>query len=191
MHGQVMMHEAGGVIMERTGEAHELGEQLTVVGAKLEVGDVAPDFTLEWMDPADGAMKQVSLADSSGSVRLLNVINSIDTPVCHVETRSWEQRRGDLPDDVHVLTISMDLPFAQARWHSAEQVGHMSLSAHKNEQFGVDYGVLLKEWRLLQRAVFVIDRDGRIIHSEYVGDQMLEPNYDAALAAAREAATSG
>jgi thiol peroxidase len=116
----------------------------------------------------------------------LNVINSIDTPVCHVETRSWERRR-ELPDDVRVLTISMDLPFAQARWHSAEKVGHMSLSAHKNEQFAIDYGVLLKEWRLLQRAVFVIDPDGQIVHAEYVGDQMLEPNYDAAVAAAREA----
>ncbi len=182
-----MREDSGDVVVERTGEAHELGEQLTVVGAKLEAGDVAPDFTLEWMDPADGAMKQVTLADSAGCVRLLNVINSIDTPVCHVETRSWERRRGELPDDVRVFTISMDLPFAQARWHSAEKVGHASLSAHKNEQFGIDYGVLLKEWRLLQRAVFVIDRHGRIAHSEYVGDQMLEPNYDVALAAARRA----
>jgi thioredoxin-dependent peroxiredoxin len=173
--------------VERTGEAHELGEQLTVVGAKLEVGNRAPEFTLEWMDPADGAMKQVSLADSAGSIRLLNVINSIDTPVCHVETRSWEKRRGELPEDVRVFTISMDLPFAQARWHSAEQVEHKSLSAHKNEQFGIDYGVLLKEWRLLQRAVFVIDRAGSIVHSEYVGDQMLEPDYNAAISAAREA----
>ncbi|HYI14673.1 MAG TPA: thiol peroxidase [Thermomicrobiales bacterium] len=173
--------------MERTGEAHELGEQLTVLGSKLKEGDDAPEFTLEWMDPSDGSMKQVSLSDSAGSVRLLNVINSIDTPVCHVETRSWEQRRRELPDDVRVFTISMDLPFAQARWHSAEQVGHMSLSAHKNEHFGIDYGVLITEWRLLQRAVFVIDREGRVVHSEYVGDQMLEPDYDRALAAARGA----
>ena len=183
-----MRDEGRGMTVERTGEAHELGEQLTVVGVKLEVGVPAPDFTLEWMDPADGSMKQVSLMDSTGNVRLLNVINSIDTPVCHVETRSWEQRRGELPDDVRVFTVSMDLPFAQARWHSVEQVGHMSLSAHKNEQFGIDYGVLLKEWRLLQRAVFVIDREGRVVHSEYVGDQMLEPDYDMALAAARDAA---
>jgi thiol peroxidase len=176
------------MVVERTGEAHELGEQLTVVGERLEPGAVAPSFTLESMDPSDNSMKQVSLADSAGSVRLLNVINSIDTPVCHVETRRWEQSRGDLPDGVLIYTISMDLPFAQARWHGAEGVSHVSLSAHKNEQFGVDYGVLLKEWRLLQRAVFVIDRDDRIVHREYVGDQMLEPDYDVAIAAAREAA---
>ena len=175
--------------VERTGEAHELGEQLTVVGAKLDVGDAAPEFTLEHMDPIDNAMAQVSLADSAGSVRLLNVINSIDTPVCHVETRRWDALRRNLPDGVVVYTISMDLPFAQARWHGAERVEHRSLSAHRNEQFGIDYGVLLKEWRLLQRAVFVIDRDGRIVHSEYVGDQMREPDYDAAIAAARKAAT--
>jgi len=175
-------------MVERTGEAHELGEQLTVVGARLEPGAVAPAFTLESMDPSDNSMKQVSLADSAGSVRVLNVINSIDTPVCHVETRRWEQSRGDMPEGVQIYTISMDLPFAQARWHSAEGVGHVSLSAHKNEQFGVDYGVLLKEWRLLQRAVFVIDRDDRIVYSEYVSDQMLEPDYAAAIVAARTAA---
>jgi thiol peroxidase len=124
--------ETGAIDMtvERTGEAHELGEQLTVVGAKLKIGDAAPDYTLEYMDPADNALRQVGLGDSAGKVRLLNVINSIDTPVCHVETRRWERRRRDLPEAVRVFTVSMDLPFAQARWHSAEQVGHMSLSAH-------------------------------------------------------------
>lgn len=173
--------------VERTGEAHELGEQLTVLGSTLQSGMPAPECTLEYMDPRDNSIKTVTLADSAGSVRLLNVINSIDTPVCHVETRTWEQRRGDLPDGVRILTISMDLPFAQARWHTAEQVGHMSLSAHKSEQFGIDYGVLIKEWRLLQRAVFVIDGSGNIVHCEYVGDQMLEPDYDRAVAAARTA----
>jgi thiol peroxidase len=177
--------------VERTGEAHELGEQLTVVGAKLTPGDTAPDFALEYMDPADNALQQVRLGDSAGQVRLLNVINSIDTPVCHVETRRWERRRRELPETVRVFTVSMDLPFAQARWHSAEQVGHMSLSAHKSEQFGIDYGVLLKEWRLLQRSVFVIDGEGRIVHCEYVGDQMLEPDYDAAISAALATAQAG
>jgi thiol peroxidase len=81
----------------------------------------------------------------------------------------------------------MDLPYAQARWHTAENVGHQSLSAHKSEQFGQDYGVLIKEWRLLQRAVFVIDRDGTVIYAEYVPDQMREPDYGKAVAAARAA----
>jgi thiol peroxidase len=173
---------------ERTGEAFELGEQLTVVGRKLQPGETAPDFSLEHLDPAEGAISVVTLADSAGTVRLLNVINSIDTPVCHIETRRWDQLRADLPPDVTVYTISMDLPFAQGRWHTAEGVSHQSLSAHKSEAFGQDYGVLIKEWRLLQRAVFVIDRNDRITYTEYVADQMTEPDYDATVAAVREAA---
>src|SRR2546423_1137938 len=86
-----------------------------------------------------------SLRVRAGTVRLLNVVNSLDTPVCHVETRRWEGLRGDLPAGTTVYTISMDLPFAQARWQTAEGVAHQSLSAHKGEDFGRDYGVLLKE----------------------------------------------
>ena len=135
-------------------------------------------------------MRQVRLSDTSGTVRLLNVINSLDTPVCHVETRRWDELRANLPDAVTLYTISMDLPFAQERWGTAEQVGHQALSAHKDEAFGRDYGVLLKEWRLLQRAVFVIGRDDRIAHAECVADQMQEPDYEAAVAAVRQAAST-
>src|SRR3954451_14653894 len=170
---------------ERTGEAFELGEQLTVVGQQLRPGDAAPDFALDSFDGE--AMQTVRLADSSGTVRLLNVINSLDTPVCHVETRRWEELRADLPDEVTLYTVSMDLPFAQARWSGAEQVGHQAVSAHKDEAFGRAYGVLLKEWRLLQRAVFVVGRDDRIAYAEYVADQMQEPDYDGAVAAVRHA----
>src|SRR4051794_2487163 len=102
-------------VEERTGEAFEFAEQLTVVGRKLQPGDPAPDFTLERLDAGTGAMRQVRLADTSGTVRLLNVINSLDTPVCHVETRRWDELRANLPDAVTLYTISMDLPFAQAR----------------------------------------------------------------------------
>src|SRR6476469_2185649 len=103
-------------------EAFEFAERLTVVGRKLQAGEQAPEFTLEHFDPAESAMKQVNLADSAGTVRLLNVVNSLDTPVCHVETRRWEGLRGDLPAGTTVYTISMDLPFAQARWQTAEGV---------------------------------------------------------------------
>ncbi len=168
---------------ERHGEAFELGEQLTILGRKLEPGEVAPDFTLETFDPQAGAIRGVHLADTAGMVRLLNVVNSLDTPVCHVETRRWDGLRAQLPDHVVVQTISMDLPFAQARWKAAEGVNHQALSSHKSEQFGREYGVLIKEWRLLQRAVFVIDGEGRILYAEYVPDQMSEPDYDAALQA--------
>jgi len=171
--------------VERTGEAFELGEHLTVVGRKLQVGDPAPDVELETLDAATGAVRTARLSDRAGKVRLLNVVNSLDTPVCDVQTRRWEAARTDLPPDVEILTISMDLPFAQARWCGAANAGHTALSAHKDEQFGRDYGVLIKEWRLLQRAIFVVDADGVLTYAEYVDDQMAEPNYAAALEAAQ------
>src|SRR5207249_4943850 len=139
--------------------------------SKLRAGDQAPDFALDYVDPADSSAHMVTLADSAGMVRLLNIINSLDTAVCHIETRHWDKLRAELPPDVKVYTISMDLPYAQARWHNAEGATHPSLSSHKSKKFGQDYGVLLKEWRLLQRAVIVIDRDGRVAYAEYVPDQ--------------------
>jgi thiol peroxidase len=173
------------VTEERTGEAFELDMQLTVVGRKLQPGDAAPDFALDYFDPTDAAIHTRRLTDSTGQVRLLHAVNSLDTPVCHVSTRRWDELRTELPPGVHMYTISMDLPFAQARWQSAEGVIHQALSAHRSEQFGQDYGVLLKEWRLLQRAVFVIDRHDRITYAEYVADQMREPDYTTAIAAVR------
>jgi thiol peroxidase len=169
----------------RRGEAFELDERLTVIGRKLQPGEPAPAFALESFDPAAGAITTVRLADSAGRVRLLNVVNSLDTPVCDIETQKWEERRTELPADVQLLTISMDLPFAQARWCAAADVQHQALSAHKDEQFGRDYGVLIQEWRLLQRAVFIVDRDNRIAYADYLDDQMAEPDYAQALAAVR------
>jgi len=135
-------------------------------------------------------MRQIQLSDSAGQIRLLNIINSLDTPVCHMETRRWEKIRADLPADVVVYTVSMDLPFAQARWQMSENVSHEMLSSHRAEKFGEDYGVLIKEWRLLQRAVLVIDKHDRNVHAEYVPDQMAEPNYDSTVNAVKEAASA-
>src|SRR5258706_10685481 len=175
---------------ERTGEAFELGEQLTVVGGKLQPGTIAPAFTLDSLHPAAGALHQIQLSDSAGHVRLLNIINSPDTAVCHVETQRWEKIRADLPSNVVVYTVSMDLPFAQARWQTSENVSHVMLSSHRDEKFGRDYGVLIKEWRLLQRAVLVIDKHDMIVHAEYVPDQMAEPNYDTTVNAVKRAASA-
>ena len=172
-------------MVERRDEAFEAGERLTVIGGKLEPGVRAPDSALESFDPSSGTLRTVHLADSAGSIRVLNVVNSLDTPVCHVETHRWDGLREDLPDAVVLQTISMDLPFAQARWAAAEGVTHQVLSSHKSEQFGREYGVLIKEWRLLQRAVFVIDEQGQVTYAEYVADQMREPDYDAAVQAIR------
>ena len=175
---------------EREGDAYEFDERLTVLGRKLAPGEQAPDFTLETFDTEAGALRSVHLTDSAGSVRVLNVVNSLDTPVCQIETHRWEDMLADLPGSMIVQTISMYLPFAQARWKTAEGVAHQALSAHKSEQFGRDYGVLIKEWRLLQRAVFVVDAEGRVRYAEYVPDQMREPDYDAALQAAQAAITA-
>ena len=116
------------------------------------------------------------------------MVHSVDTPVCFRGLHRFEQLRATLPDDVDVYTVSMDLPYAQARLNRAEGVQHRALSAHRSDDFGRDYGVLIREWRLLQRSVFVIDRNDRLVHVEYVADQLQEPDYEAAVAAARAAA---
>jgi thiol peroxidase len=177
-------------ITERQGEAFEFDERLTVLGRKLDVGVPAPDYTLDTFDAEAGTLRTVHLTDSAGKVRVLNVVNSLDTPVCHLETHRWEDMLAGMHERVVIQTISMDLPFAQARWKTAEGVAPQALSAHKSEEFGRDYGVLIKEWRLLQRAVFVIDGAGRIRYAEYVPDQMREPDYHAAIAAAQAAGSS-
>ena len=171
--------------VERSGEAFEGDIRLTVIGRQLAPGDRAPDFDLDALGPGDAMPRSVTLRDGAGRVRLLHVVNSLDTPVCHVGAHRFETLRSkELPPNVDVYTVSMDLPFAQARWRAAEGVTHEALSGHRSEEFGRAYGVLLREWRLLQRAVFVIDGGGTITHAEYVADQMAEPDYDAAIAAA-------
>jgi thiol peroxidase len=145
------------VEQERRGEAFEGDIKLTVIGSKLEAGDQAPDFSLDALAPGEALPREVTLAGGNGRVRLLHVVNSLDTPVCHLGAHRFEQSVGELPSNVDVYTVSMDLPFAQARWRSTEGVSHEALSSHRSEDFGRAYGVLLKEWRLLERAVFVID----------------------------------
>ena len=159
------------------GGAEEDGQPLTVVGRMLQPGEAAPAFTLDHFDGS--AMRSVSLDELAGSVVVLNVVNSVDTPVCDIQTR----RIDDLFPGAEVLTVSMDLPFALARWTSAAGVTHPAVSSHRSEAFGQDYGVLIKEWRALQRSIFVIDRDGRLAYVEYVPDQNDHPDYDAAVAA--------
>jgi len=173
------------VTIERTGEAFEFDERLTIIGAKLRPGDTAPPFALDHWDGS--TMQTVTLADTAGRVRLLTIVNSLDTPVCNVETRRWEGLRAGLPPDVVLYTVSMDLPWAMSRWNADAGVMHQGLSSHRDDAFGRAYGVLIKEWRLLQRAVIVIGADDRVAYADYVDDQMLEPDYDAAVAAASAA----
>jgi len=166
---------------ERIGDAFALDELLTVVGRKLLPGEIAPDFSLEYLDLADMTIQSAGLANIEWSMRLFNVVNSLVRPVCHHITRQWEKLYTDLPPGTCIYTISMDPPDVQAHWQSSQGILHQTLSAHRSEQFGQDYGVWLKEWCLLQRAVFVIDCENRIVYSEYVADQMREPNYALAM----------
>ena len=168
---------------ERSGEAFAADEWLTVLGRKLQAGEMAPDFCLEYLDLIEMTIHSTRLADSAGTVRLLSVVNSLEKPICYRQTRFWEELHASLPAGVCIYTISADLPYMQAHWQATEGIIHQALSAQRDGQFGLAYGVWLKEWQLLQRAVFVIDRTGRLIYAEYVADQMSEPDYAAAMEA--------
>jgi len=173
---------------ERMGEAFAGTEHLTVMGRQLHAGDPAPNFRLDYLDLADQAVRTISLADSTGLVRLLSVVNSLERPVCQRVTRQWEALCAALPPNACIYTVSVDSPQMQARWQDSVGVLHQALSAQRSEQFGQDYGVWLKEWQQLARAVFVIDRHDRVVYAEYVADQLREPDYGAALQAVQQSA---
>jgi len=149
------------------------------------VGDAAPDFHV-----VDIALKPVSLADTGRQVRIISVIPSLDTPVCDAQTKRFNDAAGKLPA-VSILTVSMDLPFAQKRWCGAFGVDHVKmLSDHMDGSFGSHYGTLIKELRIESRAIFVVDAENIIRHAEYVKEVGDFPNYEAALAAARGASAA-
>ncbi len=172
---------------ERMGEAFAGAEQLTVIGWQLQAGDRAPDFRLDYFDLADLAVRTISLADTTGLVRLLNVVNTLESPRCQQVIHQWETLRVMLPPDACIYTVSMDPPQMQARWQDTMGVLHQILSAQRSEQFGQDYGVWLKEWRQLAKAVFVLDRNNRIVYAEYIADQLREPDYAAPIRAVQRA----
>lgn len=165
---------------ERAGATTLKGNPLTLVGPELRVGDKAPSFTVVGND-----LKEVRLSDTAGKVRLLSVVPSLDTPVCDAQTRRFNQEAASL-GDVAILTISMDLPFAQKRWCGAAGIDKVTtLSDHRNASFSTAYGTLIKELRIDSRAIFVVDSSDTIRYAEYVKEVADHPNYDAALAAAR------
>ena len=168
---------------ERTGECTFQGNPLTLIGPKLEPGQAAPDFTL-----LANNMSHVSLKDSAGKVRLITAVPSLDTPVCDMETRKFNEEVGKLGGDVAAFAISCDLPFAQGRWCGAAGATNVqTLSDHFDVSFGDAYGTHIKEWRLDSRAVFVVGKDGKLTHVEYVKEVASHPDYDAALAAVKAA----
>jgi len=166
---------------ERKGVTTFKGNPLTLIGPQITVGEQAPDFQVLAQD-----LSPVTLAGSKGKTRLISVVPSLDTPVCDAQTKRFNQEAAKLPN-VAILTISMDLPFAQKRWCGAAGVDQVQvLSDHKDASFGTAYGTLIKELRLLARALFVVDANGVVRYVEYVPEVASHPNYDAALAAVRQ-----
>jgi thiol peroxidase len=169
---------------ERTEQVTMKGNPLTLVGSKIQVGDKAPDTVL-----LNNDLEPVKISDYRDQICVISSVPSLDTPVCDMETRRFNQEAESLGRDVKILTVSMDLPFAQKRWCGAAGVDHVvTLSDHRDAAFGMAYGVLIKELRLLARAVFIIDREGVIRYIQLVKELTQEPDYDAVLSALKEIA---
>lgn len=155
------------------------GNPVTLVGQEVKAGQQAPNFTV-----LDHDLSPVTLEDSKGTVRIISVVPSVDTPVCDQQTRRFNEEAANLKD-VTVLTISVDLPFAQKRWCGAAGIDQVqTLSDYRDLSFGKAYGVVIEELRLLTRAIFVIDKNNKVVHAEYVSEVTEHPDYEAAIQAA-------
>ncbi|QUG42355.1 thiol peroxidase [Psychrobacillus sp. INOP01] len=154
---------------------------VTLVGKEVVVGEKAPDFSVLAND-----LSPVTLQDSTGKIRLISVVPSLDTGVCSTQTNKFNSEAASLGDDVAILTVSMDLPFAQKRWCGANAADAIqTLSDHRDASFGEAYGVLMQELRLLARSVFVVDKNDVVTYAEYVGEGTDHPNYEKALEAVK------
>jgi len=169
---------------ERTGAVTMRGNPMTLVGAEIKVGQKAPGFTV-----VGKGLQPATLDQFKGKVKIISAVPSLDTPVCDAETRRFNVEAAKLPGDVQILTISMDLPFAQARWCGAAGVDKVTpLSDYRGADFGQKYGALIKELHLLARAVFVVDKNDNVTYVEYVKEVTNQPDFEGALNAARKAA---
>jgi thiol peroxidase len=166
--------------MERKGVITMKGGPMTLIGPALKVGDKAPDFTV-----LDNGLQPVTLDKSAGKTRLISVVPSLDTPVCDAQTRRFNEEASKLAGNVEIITVSMDLPFAQKRFCSTAGLKISCYSDFNSASFGQAYGVLIKELRLLARAIFVVGPDDKIKYMEIVPEVTTHPNYDAALKAVR------
>jgi thiol peroxidase len=167
---------------ERPGLITMKGNPLTLLGREVKVGDPAPDFEV-----VDNDLNRVKFSSLRGKVSIICSVPSLDTHTCDLETRRFNQEAAGLGSGVQILTISMDLPFAQKRWCGAAGVERVkTLSDHREASFGLAYGVLIKELRLLARAVFVVDQGGRVQYVHLVKELANEPDYEAVLQAVRK-----
>lgn len=159
------------------------GRDVALAGSAVQPGDTAPNFQV-----IDQSLQPRTLDDFKGKTLIIASVPSLDTGVCDAETRRFNEIAGELGDQVQILTISMDLPFAQKRWCGASNVDRVTvLSDHREASFGQAWGTLIEEVRLLSRAVFVVNPEGRVVYSQYVPQVGEHPDYDSAVAAAREA----
>ena len=167
--------------MSRSGVITFKGNALTLAGEELKVGQPAPDFTLHYY--ADG-MQTIALADLQGKPTILNVVPSLDTPVCATQTKKFNEQLAGMGERINAVTVSLDLPFAQGRFCGVEGITNLSWgSDYQNRTFGQNYGVLIEELKLLTRAVIVLDAGGTVTYVEVVPEVTSEPNYGAAIEA--------
>ncbi|QDT01435.1 thiol peroxidase [Adhaeretor mobilis] len=167
--------------MSRSGVVTFKGNPMTLAGEEVKVGQAAPDFKLHFFK--DG-MQTIGLDCVKGKPTILSVVPSLDTGVCATQTKKFNETLGAMGDKINALTVSLDLPFAMNRFCGAEGIENMqSASDYQDRNFGTDYGTMLEELKILTRAVFVLDADGKVTYAEYVPEVTDEPNYDAAVAA--------
>jgi thioredoxin-dependent peroxiredoxin len=170
--------------MSRAAAVTFKGHPLTLAGEAVQTGQPAPDFTLHFYQ--DG-LKTITLADLKGKPSIISVVPSLDTPVCQVQTKKFNEQLAALGDRIHALTVSLDLPFAQGRFCGAEGITNMRVgSDYQDRNFGQNWGMLIEELKLLARGVFVLDAAGTVVHAETVTEVTAEPDYDAALAALQQ-----
>lgn len=168
--------------MGRSGIITFKGNPMTLEGDDLVVGSPAPPFTLHY---ADAGIKTLSLDDLKGKPTIISVVPSLDTPVCAVQTKKFNEELASLGNRVNAVTVSRDLPFAQARFCGAEQIKMRTASDYQTHAFGTDYGLTIHELKLLARAVLVLDAKGTLAYKEIVPEVTKEPDYAAAMAALR------
>lgn len=162
---------------ERTGIITMNGKPLTLLGKEIKTGDKAPDFEALTID-----LSPFRFSETAGKIRILSSVPSLDTPVCDSETRTFNEELEKVGVEIPFYTISMDLPFAQKRWCFSAGVSRIeTLSDHKDVSFGMTYGVLIKEFRLLARALFVVDGEGIVRHTQLVKEVTEEPDYKAVM----------
>ena len=164
--------------MGRSGVIKFKGNPMTLAGEDLAVGSPAPDFTLHY---AEGGLQTLTLNDLKGKPTLLSVVPSLDTPTCATQTKRFNQELAALGDSTNAVTVSRDLPFAQARFCGAEDIKMRTASDYQTHAFGDDYGLTIDELKLLTRAILVLDADGKVVYKQIVPEVSEEPNYDEAL----------